>query len=99
MHAATIPYIILLYLVLQSLSGHNNPIAKQQWKHQEYGPIHRQYFIPLEHMAPDTYFEKLNNPDDNQIVYWKRCCSVFEYYVMLSQDNPEYKPKGSKVKT
>jgi hypothetical protein len=70
-------------------SGQNNPIAKQQWKHQEYGPIRRQYFIPLEYMAPDTYFEKLNNPDDNQVVYWKRCCSVFEYYVMLSQDNPE----------
>jgi hypothetical protein len=78
-------------------SGHNNPIAKQQWKHQEYGPIHRQYFISLEYMAPDTFFDKLKNPDDNQVVYWKRCCSVFEYYVMLSQDNPEYKQKGSKV--
>jgi hypothetical protein len=77
-------------------SGHNNPIPKQQWKHQEYGPIHRQYFIPLDYMAPDTYFEKLNNPDDNQVVYWKRCCSVFEYYVMLSMDNPEYKPMSSK---
>ena len=31
-------------------SVHNNPIAKQQWKHQEYGPIHRQNFIPLEYI-------------------------------------------------
>ncbi len=46
-------------------SGHNNPIAKQQWKHQEYGPLQRQYFIPADYMAPDTYFEKLNNPDEN----------------------------------
>ncbi len=48
---------------------HNNPIAKQQWRHQEYGPIQRQYFIPDNYMAPDTYFEKLNGPDDNQVVY------------------------------
>ncbi len=48
-------------------------------------------------MAPDVYFEKLNNPDENQVVYWKRCCSVLEYYIMLSMDNPEYKPLGSKV--
>ncbi len=39
-------------------SVHNNPIAKHQWKHQEYGPIQRQYFIPSEYMAPDAFFEK-----------------------------------------
>jgi hypothetical protein len=76
--------------------GHNNPIAKHQWKHQEYGSLQRQYFIPEDYMALDTYFEKLNNPDENQVVYWKRCCSVLEYYVMLSEDNPQYKPLRSK---
>ena len=49
-------------------SVHNNPIAMHQWKHQEYGPLQRQYFIPLEYMAPDAFFEKFKNTDDNQIV-------------------------------
>jgi hypothetical protein len=81
-------------------SVHNNPIDKQQWKHQQYGPIHRQYFIPAEYMAPDTFFERLNEPDGQQIVYWKRCCSMYvRVYVMLSKDNPEYKNKREKVNT
>jgi hypothetical protein len=78
-------------------SVHDNLVAQQQWKHQEYGPIHRQYFIPLDYMAPDAFFEKFKNADDKQIVYWKRWCSVYEYYDMLSQDNPQYKKKVSKV--
>jgi hypothetical protein len=48
-------------------------------------------------MAPDTFFEKLKDSDDNQVVYWKRCCSMFDYYVMLSEDTPGYKPKVLKV--
>ncbi len=75
----------------------DTPIARQQWKHQEYGPLQRQYFIPSEYMAPDAFFEKFKNADDNQIVYHKRFCSVSEYYDMLSQDNPQYKKKGRKI--
>ena len=77
--------------------GHNNPIARQQFKHQEYGSLQRQYFIPDDYMAPDTYFETLHNPGGDEVVYYKRCCSVLEYYVMLSEDNPQYKPLNSKV--
>ena len=80
-------------------SVHSNPIAKEQWKHQEYGPIHRQYFIPLEYMDPHEFFQKFQENDDKQLVYWKRCCSMYEYYVMLSEDNPEFKPKGPPVNT
>ena len=57
-------------------SVHNNPIAQHQWKHQQYGPIHRQYFIPEEYMAPDSFFEKLDEPDGSQVVYWKRLFNV-----------------------
>jgi len=49
--------------------GHNNPIARQQWKHQEYGSLQRQYFIPDDYMAPDTYFETLYNPGGDEVVY------------------------------
>jgi hypothetical protein len=77
--------------------GHNNPIARLQWKHQEYGSLQRQYFIPDDYMAPDTYFEILHNPGGDEVVYYKRCCSVLDYYVMLSEDNPQYKPLNSKV--
>ena len=54
--------------------------------------IGNSYFIPLEYMAPDLFFEKLNEPDGMQTVYWKRSCSLYDYYVMLSKDNPEFKP-------
>ncbi len=60
-------------------SVHDNPIAKHQWKHQEYGPLQRQYHIPSEYMAPDAFFEKFKNEDDNQIVYCKefvQCASI-----------------------
>jgi hypothetical protein len=50
-------------------SVHNSPIDKQHWKHQQSGPIHWQYFIPAEYMAPDTFFERLNEPDGQQVVY------------------------------
>ncbi len=29
----------------------DNPIARHQWKHQEYGPLQRQYFIPSEYYS------------------------------------------------
>jgi hypothetical protein len=74
-----------------------NPIARQQWKHREYGPIHRQYFIPLEYMAPDAFFEQFKETDNNQMVYYKRICSVVDYYEMLSRDNPQYRPKEPRV--
>ncbi len=75
----------------------DTPLARQQWKHQEYGPLHRQYFIPLEYMAPDTFFDKFKNADDNQIVYYKRICSVRDYYEMLSRDNPQYREREPKI--
>jgi hypothetical protein len=68
-----------------------------QYKHHEYGSLQRQYFIPDDYMAPDAYFEILNNPGTDEVVYYKRCCSVFDYYVMLSEDNPQYKPLKPKV--
>jgi hypothetical protein len=75
----------------------DTPIARHQWKHQEFGPIQRQYFIPSEYMAPDAFFEKFRKDDDNQIVYYKRICSVRDYYEMLSHDNPEYKPRVPRI--
>ena len=71
----------------------DNPLARHQWKHEEYGPLQRQHFIPSEYMAPDAFFEKFQNEEDNQIVYYKRICSVAEYYEMLCQDNSQYRPK------
>jgi hypothetical protein len=73
------------------------PLEKHQWKHGEYGPLQRQYFIPLDYMAPDEFFDKFKNTDDNQIVYWKRICSIRNYYEMLSRDNPEYKPREPRI--
>ncbi len=49
-------------------------------------------------MAPDTYFEILQNPGSDEVVYYKQCCSVFDYYVMLSEDNPQYKPFNPQLK-
>jgi hypothetical protein len=72
-------------------------IARQQWKHQEYGPLQRQYFIPLEYMAPDAFMEKFNKEGDHQLVYYKRICSVRDYYEMLSRDNPQYRYKEPKI--
>ncbi len=48
-------------------------------------------------MAPDAFFEKFRNTDDNQIVYYKRICSVRDYYEMLSRDNPQYKSREPKI--
>jgi hypothetical protein len=73
-------------------SGMNNPIERLQFKHEVYGSLQRQYYIPDVYMAPDAYFEVVNNPGTDDVVYFKRCCSVLEYYVMLSEDNPQYKP-------
>ena len=75
----------------------DTPLARQEWKHQEYGPIQRQYFIPSEYMAPDAFFDRFKNEDDNQIVYYKRMCSVRDYYEMLSRDNPEYRPREPRI--
>jgi hypothetical protein len=78
-------------------SVHDNLIARNQWKHQEYGPLQKQYHIPSEYMAPDAFFEKFKNADDNQIVYYKRICSVRDYYEMLSRDNPQYRQREPKI--
>jgi hypothetical protein len=47
------------------------------------------------HQTP-SFFAQLDDPDGGQVVYWKRCCSMYEYYVMLSKDNPQYKDKWTK---
>ncbi len=75
----------------------DTPLVRHQWKYQEYGSLQRQYFIPSEYMAPDAFFGKFKNADDNQIVYYKRICSVREYYEMLSRDNPQYRKKGPRI--
>ncbi len=49
-------------------------------------------------MAPDAFFERLDEPDGNQVIYWKQCCSMYDYYVMLSKDNPQYKDKRAQAK-
>jgi hypothetical protein len=52
---------------------HNTPVERLMWRHQQYGPIHRQYFIPLDYMAPDLFFEKLlREKDDIQTLYWNQ---------------------------
>jgi hypothetical protein len=55
-------------------------------EHSEFGYLQEKYYIPKAFCMPEELFRE--EQLDYNVVYYKRCCSMYDYYNMLSKDNP-----------
>ncbi len=56
--------------------------------HYAFAGLQAKYNIPGEFCAPEELFRE--DQLDYNVLYYKRCCSVYDFYNMLSIDNPCY---------
>jgi hypothetical protein len=66
------------------LSGMNSLRAT----HSGFSGLQTKYNIPGEFCMPEELFRE--EQLDYSILYYKRCCSVYDFYNMLNLDNPCY---------
>ncbi len=59
-----------------------------QWEHDQFGPIQRAMHIPRDFCMPDKFFDEVKQ--NQEVLYHKRCCSMFDFYRMLCVDTPVY---------
>ena len=59
-----------------------------QSKHSEFAGLQAKYNIPGVFCMPEELFRE--EQLDYSIMYYKRCCSVYDFYNLLSKDNPCY---------
>jgi hypothetical protein len=59
-----------------------------QSKHSDFAGLQAKYNIPGEFCMPEELFRE--EQLDYSIMYYKRCCSVYDFYNLLSKDNPCY---------
>ena len=58
------------------------------FQHGKFGPIQREYRIPLFYCEPEKFFKDVAR--ESNILYNKRVCSVWDFYDYLSRDTPGY---------
>jgi hypothetical protein len=59
-------------------------------QHQKFGPLQREYNIPLHYTSPAHFFREV---ETNLGALFKfRLCSVWEFYALLCQDTPGFRP-------
>ncbi len=56
--------------------------------HPTFSALQAKYNIPGEFCMPEDLFRE--EQLDYSVLYYKRCCSVYDFYNMLSLDNPCY---------
>jgi hypothetical protein len=56
--------------------------------HSAFAGLQAKYNIPGEFCMPEELFRE--EQLDYSILYYKRCCSVYDFYNLLSKDNPCY---------
>jgi hypothetical protein len=59
-----------------------------QHEHSEFQYLQDQYYIPKTFCMPADLFRE--EQLDCNVLYYKRCCSIYDFYNMLSEDNPCY---------
>ena len=59
-----------------------------QHEHSEFQYLQDQYYIPKTFCMPADLFRE--EQLDCNVLYYKRCCSIYDFYNMLSKDNPCY---------
>ena len=57
-------------------------------EHSEFGHLQDQYCIPRTFCMPVELFRQ--EQLDYNVMYYQRCCSMYDFYNMLSKDNPCY---------
>jgi hypothetical protein len=62
--------------------------------HPEFRYLQEKYYIPGEFCMPTELFRE--EQLDYSVIYHKRCCSVYDFYNMLSVDNPCYEDRQSR---
>ena len=65
-----------------------NPSGALTFSHGKFGPIQREYHIPLFYCEPERFFREVAK--DSNVLYNKRVCSVWDFYDYLSRDTPGY---------
>jgi hypothetical protein len=65
-----------------------NPSEALTFTHGRFGPIQREYHIPLFYCEPEKFFKDVAR--ESNILYNKRVCSLWDFYDYLSRDTPGY---------
>jgi hypothetical protein len=63
-------------------------LRAMEWTHDRFGPLQNAMNIPKIFCKPDVFFEEAKR--NQQVVYHKRCCSLYEFYRLLCMDTPGY---------
>jgi hypothetical protein len=63
-------------------------LKAMEWTHDRFGPLQNAMNIPKIFCLPDVFFEEAKR--NQQVVYHKRCCSLYEFYRLLCTDTPGY---------
>ena len=63
-------------------------MASLQDQHEEFVHLQEKYYIPKLFCMPEEFFRE--EQLDYNVAYHRRCCSVYDFYHMLSCDNPCY---------
>ena len=66
-------------------------LAALKSEHELYSTVKGRYFIPKEFCMPDQFFQEVAR--DRNVLYWKRCCSVMDFYNLCCMDTPFFKDK------
>jgi hypothetical protein len=75
---------------LLRLSG----MEKLRTSHNEFQYLQEKYHIPRDFCMPADFFRE--EQLDPEVAYYKRCCSIYDFYNMLSKDSPGYVHKGQR---
>jgi hypothetical protein len=62
--------------------------------HPDFRFLQEKYHIPGEFCMPAELFRE--EQLDYSVIYYKRCCSVYDFYNMLSVDNPCFEDRQSR---
>jgi len=66
----------------------NKPSEALMFTHARFGPLQREYHIPLFYCEPEKFFKEVAR--ESNILYNKRVCSLWDFYDYLSKDTPGY---------
>jgi hypothetical protein len=64
-------------------------LKAMQWEHGQFGPLQNAMHIPKVFCIPSKFFEEVKQ--NQQVLYYKRCCSLFDFNRLLCVDTPGYK--------
>ncbi len=66
-------------------------LAVLRTEHKNYRTIQSRYFIPRDFRMPEQFFQEVQA--DRNVLYWKRRCSMVDFYSMCCMDTPFFTDK------